>query len=263
MKLIEKSVLVIGATGGIGNELVRGLAKFKCRLALIGYKNALSEELKSILAGSYYHFWQCDIRSEEEVKKTLKHIIERFEKIDIIVFVAGIGLPMHASAFSSKDFENTIKINLIGAGYWLDIIIPHMLKNKCGTIVGISSMASFRGIPGNVAYGPSKAGFSNLFESLQSDLRPLGIDVILIEPGFVDTKMTASLPYTPFKISSDKAAKLILQAIEKSKKKYRFPVKMYLYAIFLKLLPAYCFDKMMNLKHVSDPRKTTGKNGFL
>lgn len=116
-------------------------------------------------------------------------------------------------------------------------------------LVGISSLAAGRGVPMGVAYAPSKAGLSVLFECLRTDLRHRGIDVILVEAGFVRTRMTRRLPYAPWIVAPSEAARRIVHGMQRRNFLVRFPLPLRLYAFLVRQLPIRLFDRVMGAAH--------------
>ena len=117
-------------------------------------------------------------------------------------------------------------------------LIPRMKAQRAGMIVGISSVAGYRGLPGSEAYGATKAAQINLLESLRARLRPDGIDVLTVCPGFVETEMTSSNTFSmPFMVTAPEAARAIADGMERQSARIVFPWQMSLLMRFAKLVP--------------------------
>lgn len=244
-----KTALIIGATGSLGMELAKELAKRDCNLALVGRKEVVLKDLRDRLWWVESNYWPCDVSSYQSVSNTYESIIKRVGTLDIVIFAAGIGTVMDGFNFSAQLFEKTIKVNLISLGYWLESVVPHMIQRRQGIIVGISSLAAGRCLPRGAAYCPSKAGVSALFECLRIDLSQLGIHVLLVEPGFVASQMTARLPFKPFLITAKIAARNIVHAMERHRSRIRFPWRIRIYAAIMRSLPRIVFDRIMGSSH--------------
>ncbi len=129
-------------------------------------------------------------------------------------------------------------VNYTGALRLLDAVLPHMLARHSGHISLVSSVAGFRGLPNGLAYGPTKAALINLAETLYLDLRAAGIGVSLINPGFVETPLTAQNPFTmPALISPAQAAQEILRGWSRGTFDIHFPRRFTRWLKLLRLLP--------------------------
>ncbi len=245
VRLQGKTAVVVGATGGLGAEITKRLARKECTLALVGRnEKRLSSLAKEILPAPSSAF-VCDVSSSASVAHAYRGIMRQMKSADLVVFASGIGEPMDSHHFEAGKFEQTLRTNVLGVSYWLDLVLPEMIRRKEGTIVGISSLAAGRGLPGGASYCPSKAALSTLFECLRTDLEPLGIRVILVEPGFVATPLTAQLSFTPFLMRPDRAADIIVRGIEDGRPRIRFPWQLRLYAWIIRNLPLAAFDLVM------------------
>jgi NAD(P)-dependent dehydrogenase (short-subunit alcohol dehydrogenase family)/4-hydroxybenzoate polyprenyltransferase len=245
----DRTVLLVGATGALGVELARLLGRRNCRLALVARDRARLAALQSSIAGASIDTWACDSGSGPDVAETYRAIVSRVGRIDVAIFAAGVGTPMDAAGFSGAEFERVLRTNLLGVAHWLDCLLPDFIARRSGTLVGVSSLAAGRGFPGGVAYCPSKAGLSVLFECLRTDLAPLGIRVHLAEPGFFASGMTRELAYTPFLISAERAARELLRGVEHGHARIRFPARARLLAGGLGMLPPWLFDRLMGPGH--------------
>ena len=117
-------------------------------------------------------------------------------------------------------FQEILDINVVGLFNTFQPFLPSMCAARGGTLVGIASVAGFRGLPGAGAYCASKAAAMTYLESLRVELRGSGVDVVTICPGYVATPMTENNPYPmPFRLSSDEAARRMVRAIERRKRR--------------------------------------------
>ncbi|MBE2264207.1 MAG: SDR family NAD(P)-dependent oxidoreductase [Burkholderiaceae bacterium] len=158
--------------------------------------------------------------------------------VDLMMYCAGHYQPQRATAFDLADMLRHEAVNYTGALRLLDAVLPHMLARHSGHVSLVSSVAGFRGLPNGLAYGPTKAALINLAETLYLDLRAAGIGVSLINPGFVETPLTAQNPFTmPALISPAQAAQEILRGWSRGTFDIHFPRRFTRWLKLLRLLP--------------------------
>ncbi len=122
------------------------------------------------------------------------------------------------------EIEASFKINTMGVIYAIEAVLPEMLQRRKGHLAAISSLASYLGMPGESAYCASKAAVNVYMEGLRIQLRQRGVHVTTVCPGFIHTPMTAHNTFAmPFVMNADRAAQLIVRALEGKKKVYNFP----------------------------------------
>ena len=144
--------------------------------------------------------------------------------LDVVCYCAGHYHPMRATAIDLDDLLRHHDINTVGALHVLAAITPSMVARQQGHISLISSVAGYRGLPNSLAYGPTKAALINLAETLYLDLQPSGIGVSVINPGFVDTPLTAQNDFhMPALITPNQAAQAIVQGWAEGVFEIHFP----------------------------------------
>jgi short-subunit dehydrogenase len=165
---------------------------------------------------------------------------------DIVIGNAGVSrgtLTQHAEDMAA--FKSVLETNVLGLVHTFQPFLASMLAARRGTLVGVASVAGFRGIPGSGAYSGSKAAAIAYLESLRVELRGSGVSVVTICPGYVATPMTSENPYRmPFLLAPDKAARLIARAIERRKRFYVLPWPMAVAGRVLRVLPRWLFDRL-------------------
>ena len=253
MKLSNKTILITGASTGIGKAIAQKLLQQRCNLVLLARREDLIKEYvkneRNYTAN--IEVVKCDISKKEQVQLTHKRIIERFEKVDIAILNAGVDNKVTPETFSSNMAEKTIDINFLGVVYWVEQLIPDMMKRKCGLIAPVSSLADNRGYSGSGFYCASKAALSIFTEGLAIDLKKYGIKVINIKPGFVKTPMTDRNKFKMyFMISAEKAANYIIEGIEKEKSIVQFPFPTVLGAKIVGLLPSWIYQILASKKQI-------------
>ena len=184
---------------------------------------ALSQELDS-MAG------EClvvpgDVTDLKAMKQNAYLVAEKFGGIDIVIANAGTHIFTKPENFDSAEYTNLMDINFSGMLHCIEAALPSLRKSPAAQIVGVSSVAGYRGLPTAAAYGASKAAMTHFLESLRFHYEKEKMEVIIVHPGFVKTPLTDKNDFRmPFLIESDKAARIICNGIERSKKLIRFPM---------------------------------------
>ena len=253
MELKEKIVLLVGATGGIGEPIALQLAEEGCKLSLLARRENKLKELSDKI--SFYNteciFKKCNISNVNEVKKSIEETYETFSRIDIGLLTAGILYPNPIETFDSNIIRNSIEINFLGNVYFIEHLLPIMKLQKSGTIAVISTLCDHRGISGwGGAYGASKAALSWLLDSLRVEAKQkYNINIITIKPGAVLTPMIEIDGYKrPKGIQPDRAAKIIINGIKKGKKTIQFPFDQMLMVRITDLFPVFVQDIISKLE---------------
>ena len=226
-----KTVWIIGGTSGIGLSVAKQLINV-CSVIVSGRDTLKINDFTSpnLIKIS------LDVTNGRKFAEVANSILENFQKVDIILFCAGTYEPMSLKNFDAKHAQKILETNLISMINFIDIV-PYFF-GKCSLIGIISSVASYFGMPNSLFYGASKAGLSNLTESLYIELKKYEIDVKLINPGFVRTPLTDKNSFKmPFIISSEKAGKIILKNLPRKKFEISFPFFLVLIMKILKFLP--------------------------
>jgi short-subunit dehydrogenase len=163
----------------------------------------------------------------------------------LLIANAGVALGTSALDFSAERFERMVRVNVIGAAQAIEAVLPSMIERQTGQIVGISSLAAFRGLPGSSGYSATKAGLSALLEGLRSELRLQGISVTTVHPGYVRTPMTAGQSnFQPLLMNVDRAARIILRGVASRRSRVDFPFRMAAFLHLVRLLPDGLYDRL-------------------
>jgi short-subunit dehydrogenase len=245
LNLIDKVILITGASTGIGKEMAKLLADENCSLALIARRGELLDELAGQIKTNnpIIKTFVCDVAKPDQVKKVFTEIREHFNKIDIAILNAGVGSKSSAEDYSYENAKNTFNVNVLGIVNCVENLLPDFIKRKAGMIVGVSSLADARGWQGSGFYCASKAAATILLENLRVELKPFNVKVITVKPGFVETPMTAKNKFPmPFLMSAEKAANIIISGIKKEKRTIQFPLPTVLGAKFMRIVPEFLFD---------------------
>ncbi len=193
---MSKVAFITGATRGIGKQIAITLAKQGYQIAL-NYRKE-NEELEKVKKEIEENEVECftvkgDVSIFEDCEKMVKQILEKFEKIDVLVNNAGITKDMLLMRMKQEDFEQVIDVNLVGTFNVTKNVMNHMLKARSGKIINISSVVGVIGNAGQTNYAASKAGIIGFTKSLAKEVASRGILVNAVAPCFIETSMTEIL----------------------------------------------------------------------
>lgn len=231
-----KRVWVIGASTGIGAETARLLLESGARVAV----SARRETALQSVAHDHPHALTLplDVTVPYQVRQARDRLLAAWQGIDLVLLVAGAYNEMRADGIDLDVVDHLLDLNLRSVFRCLDAVLPTLLAQGEGGIGIVSSVAGYSGLPKALAYGPTKAALINLSESLYFDLRPRGIAVYLINPGFVATPATAQNDFAmPGLISARRAAHEIVSGIEKGRFHIHFPKRFTNWLRLARLLP--------------------------
>ncbi len=257
MYLSGKSVLITGASSGIGYAVAERLSGENCRIAVLARRTDIINKFaeKYSTGTNMILPVHCDISKKEEVHRACDLVIDKLGKIDIAILNAGTSSRLDVEDFSADIGEEVLSVNLTGKFYFLEKLIPYFIKKKSGMIVGISSLADARGFPRSAFYNASKAAFTKLLESIRIELKNYGIQVITVRPGFVRTPMTDKNEFhMPFLMDVDRAADIIIKGIKKEKRLIQFPFMTAFSTKIIELMPDPLFEYFTG-KHLEGLKK--------
>jgi short-subunit dehydrogenase len=254
--LADKRIWLIGASEGIGEALAKKLVFTKKAKVIISARN--EEKLTKLhkeLSPNHSLVAPLDVKDYESIKKAYLSIKDAWGGVDIVIYNAGMsGLKKYRKFVLSEALE-TLDVNLLGAFRALSLPVKDFVDEKRGHIVLVGSVAGYGGLPASTAYGASKAGVIHMAEGLRLDLAPVGVKVQVVNPGFVETRLTKVNDFEmPALISAEKAADYIIKGIKADKFEIHFPKKFTLLLKFLQLLPYSLYFKAIrsqtkNLKY--------------
>ncbi|RMF79481.1 MAG: SDR family oxidoreductase [Chloroflexi bacterium] len=196
MDFTQKTVLITGASRGIGRACAILFAEAGARVAINYQRNrTAAEETQRMLNGDGHLIVQADVADANAVSQMVNTTVEQFGRLDILVNNAGI-YEMHPIADVSYEdwqaaWQRTLNANLVGAANACYCAAQHMMAHGGGKIINITSRGAFRGEPEAPAYGASKAAMNAMSQSLAKALAPHNIIVTAVAPGWVDTDMAA------------------------------------------------------------------------
>ena len=249
MDFNNKTVLLTGASSGIGYSLAKLLPKENCSIVLLSRRENILKDLANEIKidGGQVRAYKCDVGNVEEVRNSFEQVKKDFGKIDIAILNAGVSSRTDVSKYSSYIAKEIFEANTFGIVNCVEQLLPDFIKRKEGMIVGVSSLADSRGYPRSGFYNASKAAATLLLESLRIELKPHKIKVLIVKPGFVRTPMTDKNEFQmPFLMDVDRAAKIILNGIKKEKKIIQFPVPIVIGSKIMKFMPDWLFNYLMS-----------------
>ena len=240
-----RTALVTGASSGLGRGLALWLGKRGVKVYAAARRHthleALAQEAKA--AGAHIEPVELDVSHADATLERVRALDDACGGLDLVVANAGVGGQTHARDFPWEHARKVIDVNVTGAVATLSAVLPRMVERNRGHLVGVSSLASCRGLPQNAAYSASKAFLNTFLESLRVDLQGTQVRVTCIKPGFVKTEMTANIQHTmPFLLETDAAVELMGQAILRAQDEYGFPWPMARAVEVAKWVPNRLFD---------------------
>jgi len=248
MNWIGRTVLLTGASSGIGEGLARALASRGAILGLVARRREMLEDLANRCenAGGTARVFTADVVDATAVANAASSFRAEFGKIDILVANAGIGGNDDGTRnYVPEAVKKVIDINLLGAVNSVHAVVPDMIERGSGQLVAISSLAGFRGLPKSAAYSASKAGMTAFFESVRLDVADKGIAVTIIQPGFIRTPLTSGRANKmPFLMELGDAIPHFISAIERKKKFAAFPWQLATIVRAGKFMPAWLYDRI-------------------
>ncbi len=231
-----QTIWLTGASSGIGAALARRLAAQGHRLAI---SSRSVEKLESVAEGfENIHVFPLDVTDRAAVKNAVDSIEKNLGAIDLALLNAGDYTPMPLAEFSVEQFEKITKVNYLSAVYALESLLPYFQSRRSGSIIFTASLAGYRGLPKAAPYNASKAALMSLAESLYHECRAQGIALRVINPGFVQTPLTAKNRFTmPQLLTPEQAALAISRQLSGSHFEITFPQPFAWFMNLLRILP--------------------------
>ncbi len=226
MAFANQVAVITGASSGIGWSLARALAAQKCRVGLIARRRDRLEALAAEIEkeGGTAAFAPADVADRAQTLAAVQEVRGRLGPVDLLVANAGVGTPTLLQPMNVPQIENMFRVNVLGVVYAIEAVLPEMLQRGHGHLAAVSSLAAYKGLPGESAYCATKAAVNSYLEGLRIQLRDRKIAVTTICPGFIKTPMTDVNEFKmPWLMSADEAARRIVRALRRRVKVYNFP----------------------------------------
>ena len=239
-----RRAIITGASSGIGRELALELSRRGWAVALLGRREALLREVGRDVRESAVA--ACDVTDAAAVRDAVASTSKSLGgPFDLAIANAGIGVPTHAANFNLADAEQMVRVNILGTMYLLDAVVPSMIERRSGRFSAVASLAGHRGLPSTSVYAATKAFLQSFLEASRIELKPYGVGVTTINPGFVVTAMTEKNRFhMPFLMKADRAAKVIVDGLERGQRVVEFPLPMSLLTRAMRLVPAALYERM-------------------
>ncbi|MGY4827147.1 SDR family oxidoreductase [Sphaerotilaceae bacterium SBD11-9] len=246
------NAVVTGACGGLGQALARRLLARGAAVALVGLNRDALEALHC-LAPERSRLYTPDVSDSAAVQAMARDWLAAHGTPDLVIANAGVaGGYATAEASDLAVFRRMLEINLLGVATTFQPFVEPMRAARRGTLVGVASLAGWRGLPGNGAYCASKAGVIAYLQSLRAELRGSGLTVSTVSPGYLRTALTAGNRFAmPGLLEPDEAARQLLARVARGHEHIVLPRRMAWLARALGLLPAAWHDRLL----LAQPRK--------
>lgn len=240
----NKSIIIVGASSGLGAALAKRFAKAGYRIALLARREndliQLTEDINRKVPGcaSYYVH---DVTNFDTVSDLFQKITHDLDGFHTLVYCAGVMPPVAADEYNLEKDLQVMDVNVMGAMAWFNEAAVRCESQQQGTLVGISSVAGDRGRKGQPVYCTSKAALNTYLEGLRNRLGHRGVKVLTIKPGPMKTPMTEGLGKMPFMITAEEAANQIYKAIRKGKLVTYVPKIWWPIMTAIRMVPSFLF----------------------
>lgn len=236
--LSASRVWVVGASSGIGAALADELVR---RGATVAISARRRDELERVADGRMLVV-PVDVTDEEATASAAEQVTKGLGGIDVVVISVGVWEPVNVDTWSPQTIRAQLDVHVLGYAHVIGAVLPAMLARKNGTIVGVASVAGYRGLPGGAGYSTAKAGLVAMLESMRAELVGRGVDVVTVCPGFVRTH--GARPHQLWMIEADDAARRIADGIARGKAEIVFPRPMMFAMKTMRLMPVRVWPRI-------------------
>lgn len=258
-----KVIIITGASSGIGKALALEYGRKGARLVLAARKKENLDEVGALLAGCDFLLVPTDVSIEEDCRRLISEAIGKYGKIDVLINNAGISMRAIFEEVDLSVIRNLMDTNFWGTVYCSKFALPHLLKTK-GSLVGVSSVAGYKGLPGRTGYSASKFAMHGLLEVIRIENMKKGLHVLIACPGFTasnirnvalskDGTAQGETPLDENKLmSAEEVAKRIVEAVEKRKHRLTLTTQGKMTVLLNKFFPKF-MDKMVYNHMAKEP----------
>lgn len=246
-----QTVLITGATGGIGSALAQVYARSGNTLILQGRNEVRLVELAALCEGKGARVLVGvqDVRNREALSVWLREIAHQ-EALDLVIVNAGVNINIGPNGTGERweDIEMLVEVNILAVMATVNAVLPAMRARKSGQIALMSSLAAYFGLPVTPSYSASKAAVKVYGEALRGWLAPEGIGVNVIMPGYVESQMCRDMPGPkPFLWTAERAARYIQRKLKRNQPRISFPFPLNLGTWYLSVLPPSVSEWILRL----------------
>jgi short-subunit dehydrogenase len=244
----DRHIFITGASSGLGKALAIELARSGAKVGLVARREVeLTQVLDEVVAaGSTGAIYPADVTDFAAMEAAVMTLEQELGPVYGVIANAGVDGQSRKGVLSVENARRCLAVNVDGVIHTIAAVQPGMLERGEGMIATVSSLAAYRGLPASAPYSASKAAVSALTESLRVDLRPQGIDVTTIHPGFVRTPLTAGAKHPqPFIIDADQAARIMVRKLKRGAREINFPWQLATIMAVVRRLPNVLFDGLL------------------
>ncbi len=239
-------VFITGASSGIGLALAAEYARRGAILGLVARRGDALSHFQQAHSQHPVSIYPADVRDAGALAAAAQQFIAQYGAPDIVIANAGISRGAVTGHGDLDTFRDVMDINYYGMVATFEPFAAALTAAGKGTLVGISSVAGVRGLPGSGAYSASKAAVRTYLEALRVEMRPYGVVVVTIAPGYIRTPMTARNPYRmPFLMDAERFAAKVADAIARKTRFAVFPWQMRVVGMLLHIAPRWLYDAAM------------------
>jgi short-subunit dehydrogenase len=243
-----RTALVTGASSGLGRGLAAWFAVRGVRVYAVARRLEHLQTLRDEVAarGGVVEPVPLDVSNARATHERLQALERDSGGLDLVIANAGVSEPTPARKLSWPAVERILQVNVLGAAATLSAVLPSMVQRNRGHLVGVSSLAAFRGMPSWAAYSASKAFLTTFLQGLRTDLVGTGLAVTTIHPGYVRTEMTADYGSLPMVMDPKEACERMAEAIVRREPEFSFPLPAALMGRYLAMMPDTWLGWAMN-----------------
>lgn len=240
-QLAGQTIWIIGASSGIGAQLAIDLSMLGCNLIISARRKEALEHVLSQMTPGDHRVTAFDIADYEQTQQAFATI----DKLDRVIYMAAVYDPSRKGRTDITNIQNSLRVNLEGVFNMLSMVRPFFEKQRAGQIALCGSVAGYVGLPLSQPYAATKAAIINLAESLYTECKSKGIDIKLINPGFVRTPLTDKNSFDmPMMIEVEEASTAIIQGIKGKRFEIHFPKKFTYVLKLIQKLPYWIAFKL-------------------
>jgi short-subunit dehydrogenase len=243
----KSSLLITGASSGIGASLAVRLARHGGHIALLARRRERLDEVAARVRaeGGEPLVVLADVVDRDSVARAYREVVSAQGPVDVAFLNAGVGDATRLAKFDARRVREVFEVNVFGVANWLEALLPDLIARGRGVIAVTSSLVASIGLPGSSVYAASKAAVSTMLESLRIEATRAGLQLTIVEPGFVKSEMTEKNRFKmPFLMEADEAARIIADEVADGSPLVRFPWPMKLAVKLMSELPPALFDRV-------------------